>query len=101
MKNTTPKTKTKTKATQPTSVDKYSNQYIAVVKILAETQEQIDNHAEVINDHSETIDNHAEVLEQARENADILDAKVTLVFWFCGITTAIATALAITALVCK
>jgi putative lipoic acid-binding regulatory protein len=99
MKNTTPKTKTKTKATQPTSVDKYSN--ISVVEILAETQEQIDNHAEVINDHSETINNHAEVLEQARENADILDAKVTLVFWFCGITTAIATALAITALVCK
>jgi len=101
MKNTTPKTKTKTKATNPTSVDKYSDKYIAVLKILAEIQEQIDNHAEVIRDNSETINNNAEVLGQARKNANVLDAKVTLVFWFCGITTAIATALAITALVCK
>ena len=90
MKNTTPKTKTKT--TKPV---------VDIVKILAEIQDQLDNHAEVINENSETINNNAEACEQDRDNANVLDAKVTLVFWFCGITTAIATALAITALVCK
>lgn len=90
MKNTTPKTKTKT--TKPV---------VDIVKILAEIQDQLDNHAEVINENSEAINNNAEACEQDRDNANVLDAKVTLVFWFCGITTAIATALAITALVCK
>ena len=90
MKNTTPKTKTKT--TKPV---------VDIVKILAEIQDQLDNHAEVINENSETINNNAEACEQDRDNANVLDAKVTLVFWFCGITTVIATALAITALVCK
>jgi hypothetical protein len=90
MKNTTPKTKTKT--TKPV---------VDIVKILAEIQDQLDNHAEVINENAEAINNNAEACEQDRDNANVLDAKVTLVFWFCGITTAIATALAITALVCK
>jgi hypothetical protein len=87
MKNTTPKTKTKT--TKPV---------VDIVKMLAEIQDQLDNHAEVINANANA---NAEACQQDQDNANVLDAKVTLVFWFCGITTAIATALAITALVCK
>ena len=93
MKNTTPKTKTKT--TKPV---------VDIVKILASSQELIDEHEEALNAHADAINNLSEIsttLFNQREDANVLDAKVTLVFWFCGITTAIATALAITALVCK
>jgi hypothetical protein len=97
MKNTTPKTKTKT--TKPV---------VDIVKILAGSQELIDEHEEALNAHADAINSHAKDLSEIsttlfnqREDANVLDAKVTLVFWFCGITTAIATALAITALVCK
>jgi hypothetical protein len=68
----------------------------------------LDSHLEVINDHADLIDNHGEVInsyadswQHIREDQEILSHRINLVFWFCGITTAIATSLAITALVCK
>jgi len=61
----------------------------------------IDNHAEILNDHAEVVNSYAESWKQIRENQEVLSSRITLVFWFCGITTAIATTLAITSLVCK
>lgn len=88
-------TTTKSKNKKPTS---QCNEYSTEIKTISAI---LDNHAEVIDELADVVDNHAEVLGQIRENEDVLASRLTIIFWFCGITTAVATALAITSLVCK
>ena len=92
---------TKNKTTKKPSTSTLENEYKNIVNSLNELGEIINDHAEIIDDHGEVINSNADSSEQIRKDQEVLSSRISLVFWFCGITTAIATALAITALVCK
>jgi hypothetical protein len=95
-----PTTKTKKKSTT-SKCNEYSTEFKEIEAILDNQFEIINDHADLINNHGQIINSYAESWKQIREDQEVLSSRITLVFWFCGITTAIATTLAITSLVCK
>jgi hypothetical protein len=92
---------TKNKTTKKQSTPKFENEYKKFINSLNGLGDIINDHAEIIDDHGEVINSYADSWQHIREDQEILSHRINLVFWFCGITTAIATSLAITALVCK
>lgn len=79
---TTPKTKT-TKA-------KCNDPYIEIVKILAEMQEDIEDHDDVINNHYEVLQEIQENGEKLFSNDEILSDKINGIFWMCLIGVGVA-----------
>jgi hypothetical protein len=90
---TTPKTKT-TKSTKT----KGNDTYIQLVKILAEIQEDAE-------DHGNVLDNHSEVMQEIQDNQDtlfsndeIIADKLNGIFWMCLIGVGVAITFAFIAL---
>jgi hypothetical protein len=92
---------TKNKTTKKPSTSNLENEYKNIVNSFNGLGDIINDHAEIIDEHGEVINSYADSWQHIREDQEVLSSRINLVFWFCGITTAIATSLAITALVCK
>ena len=94
---TTPKTKTKATKTQ---VEKHSKEYIGIVQILAEMQEETE-------DNGNVLDNHSDVLQDIQDNQgilfsndEILANKLNAIFRMSAIGIGVAITFAFIAIFC-